>query len=234
MALYRYKGQPTHYTITKECVVTNINTNNVLKGTINKHGYRVYTIQLESGVSKKILAHRMLMETFCPNANSDILTINHIDGNKLNNSLSNLEWCTREDNLKKARETGLNDNKKQPIYAFNDNLELVGSWQSLQELTRMTNFSYTIICHQCHEPVRSKIYGYYWSYSKEPDFQIAEYKNIGVARPIKQLDKNGNLIAIYKSRGEAARALGVNGGHITECCQHKLASYKGYIWEYLE
>lgn len=234
MALYRYKGQLTHYDITEEGIVTNLKTGATLKGSINNHGYLIITITLKSGQTKKIQLHRMLMETFCPNFNSANLTINHIDGNKLNNKLPNLEWCTREENTKKAWEDGLCDNKKQPIYCFNDEKELVGSWASLQDLARMTHYNVGIIAKDCKLEKRGKIYGYYWSFTSDNNFDTIQYPNIGVARPIQQFDLNGNLLATYPSRGAAARKLKINGGHITECCQHRISSYKGYKWEYLK
>lgn len=42
--------------------------------------------------------HRLIMEHFNPIENSNSLVVNHIDGNTLNNNISNLEWCTRKEN----------------------------------------------------------------------------------------------------------------------------------------
>ena len=48
--------------------------------------------------SKHINVHRLVCETFIPN-NSDFTHVNHIDGNRKNNNLSNLEWCTHLQNI---------------------------------------------------------------------------------------------------------------------------------------
>lgn len=78
---------------------------------MNLQGYlNVYSQQ-----DKKALpVHRLVALSFVDNKYPEIRShINHIDGNKLNNKASNLEWCTNAENLKHAWETGLNPlNKK--------------------------------------------------------------------------------------------------------------------------
>lgn len=58
------------------------------------------------GKKKRIRQHRALMETFVENPENKPF-INHKDGNKLNNKLSNLEWCTHRENIDHAKEFGL-------------------------------------------------------------------------------------------------------------------------------
>lgn len=54
-----------------------------------------------------VLVHRLLMITFKPIPNPDDFQVNHIDGNKLNNNIDNLEWVTRQENILHAYQTGL-------------------------------------------------------------------------------------------------------------------------------
>jgi len=77
-----------------------------LKGSIDKYGYRTYRIT-DDRVKKHLKGHRLMLNAWIgPQEN---LVVNHKDGDKLNNALSNLEWCTVAENNQHAISMGLND-----------------------------------------------------------------------------------------------------------------------------
>jgi len=100
------KGYEENYSITPEGVVTNIKTNRVKTATVYSNGYPVVDLYKDNKSSKQLL-HRLLAIHFIPNPENKP-HINHIDGNKLNHSLDNLEWCTHKENVIHAYRTGLN------------------------------------------------------------------------------------------------------------------------------
>ena len=69
----------------------------ILKQNANKYGYLQLGLHKE-GVEKKYLVHRLVAENFLENP-YNYPEINHIDENKQNNSVSNLEWCSRAYNV---------------------------------------------------------------------------------------------------------------------------------------
>ena len=77
----------------------------VLKCTIDNYGYPCVNLY-SNGTIYHIRVHILVAKAFIenPNGYSDI---NHIDGNKQNNSVDNLEWCTRSQNTSHAFKTGL-------------------------------------------------------------------------------------------------------------------------------
>lgn len=77
----------------------------VLKPFVSRCNYEILTLNLD--INKKVLIHRAVLETFNPVENMENLQVNHIDGNKRNNVLSNLEWVTREENMQHAMKKGL-------------------------------------------------------------------------------------------------------------------------------
>lgn len=72
-----------------------------------KNGYIKNSLVLKDGTSKSYFRHRLVMLCFNPIKNSDELQVNHIDGNKTNNFLENLEWCTNQENRIHAVQHGL-------------------------------------------------------------------------------------------------------------------------------
>lgn len=101
------------------------NKNNIiLKSYLNTDGYELikisYTINKKRFfVHKKV--HRLVAEQFIANPKNKP-EVNHKDGNKQNNYVSNLEWCTRQENNKHASDTGLNPH---PIGSKNPNAKLI-------------------------------------------------------------------------------------------------------------
>lgn len=78
----------------------------------NKQGYKEIFLYTENYGRKSFKIHRLVMETFKPIKNSSELQVNHIDGNKSNNDINNLEWCTRSENILHAFKTGLEQKPK--------------------------------------------------------------------------------------------------------------------------
>lgn len=71
----------------------------------SRTGYQL--VNLHYDVERHWLVHRLVMEAFAPVEGMEKLQVNHIDGNKQNNALSNLEWATRESNMQHAMNNGL-------------------------------------------------------------------------------------------------------------------------------
>lgn len=71
----------------------------------NRYGYKAIKM-CKMGNCKRCLVHRLIALAFIPTDNPK-LQINHIDGDKTNNNVNNLEWVTPKENMKHAWETGL-------------------------------------------------------------------------------------------------------------------------------
>ena len=69
-------------------------------------GYPQVTIVSDAGKRTSIRVHRLVALTYIVNE-LDEKYVNHIDGNKLNNNVTNLEWCSHRDNIIHARDMGL-------------------------------------------------------------------------------------------------------------------------------
>lgn len=72
----------------------------------SKDGYWLVQLSLESGERKHHLVHRLVAEKFIPNP-LGLPQVNHKDGDKSNNHVSNLEWCTQSFNMKHSFDAGL-------------------------------------------------------------------------------------------------------------------------------
>lgn len=228
MQLYICNGRATNYyiTTTGECI--NAITNKPLKGQVNRHGYKSYMLSIDGDKIRKY-AHRMVAETYIPNPN-ELQTVNHVDGNKLNNVVENLEWASYSGQARHAIALGLRNTK--PIYCFNDRKELIAEYKNVAAVVELLHYNPNSLRLACEQEVKTLYHGFFWNY--EPCIKsTCENTNTGSAKPVGQYDANGKLIQKYISIADAARKNGYTRTRISECCSGKQRTYKGYSWKYI-
>lgn len=89
-------GVETNYTISDEGEVYNKKTKRKLKGTYKRNEYHTVQLTINNKV-KSIMTHKLVAEAFLPNINN-FPVVHHIDGDKHNNKLENLQWVTVKEN----------------------------------------------------------------------------------------------------------------------------------------
>lgn len=104
--------ETTEVLSTKQRKNTTAGTIKILKQVNNSknpaNNYFIVTLVDSNGKRTNRPIHRLMCETFLPNPDNKA-HVNHIDGNKLNNQLSNLEWATESENSQHAYDTGLSN-----------------------------------------------------------------------------------------------------------------------------
>lgn len=122
------EGCNKEYTIDEYGNVFDIARNTYRKPTITKKGYLRISFFI-NGKQKGKFVHRLVLQTFNPVNGMDNLQVNHIDCNKQNNHISNLEWCTQSENQKHAFKNGLisrqGEKNSQSFLTENDVLEIL-------------------------------------------------------------------------------------------------------------
>lgn len=110
-----------------------------IKTSINSNGYLIAGLWKNSK-SKVVYIHRLLAEHFIPNPHKKKF-VNHIDGNKLNNNLTNLEWVTILENNRHAQEVGLSPETHiaKRVNQYDKSGKLLASYYSYYEAAKAVN-----------------------------------------------------------------------------------------------
>lgn len=129
-------------------------SNRELKCRDDKNGYYRFNI-IFKGNHTTLMMHQVICKAFKENPDNKP-QINHVDGNKKNNHIDNLEWCTCKENIRHAYDSGLCDKTKygnhhlsklKPEDVLYIKRELKSKEKSLAELARMFNVSsHSIYC----------------------------------------------------------------------------------------
>lgn len=91
-----------NYYVTDDGRIWSERTKKFLSFQYDKNGYVKVQMRSIDNKSHRYSVHRLVLENFKPVKNMKNLQVNHKDGNKLNNSLSNLEWVTSKENIHHA------------------------------------------------------------------------------------------------------------------------------------
>lgn len=153
----------------------------ILKKSI-RQGY--YAVKLYKDNNKKTIpVHRIVAKTFLKN-NENKPCVNHIDGNKLNNNVSNLEWCTYSENTLHAYKNGLqkitekqrencremsrlgNEKNKKKVNQYEKNGTFIKQWECISDVYRDLNIKTTSISACCKRK-RKTAGGFIWKYANE-------------------------------------------------------------------
>jgi hypothetical protein len=146
----------------------NWNKERILKYSKNTNKYCSIVLS-KNGVSKTKTIHRLVAKAFLLNPQNKS-QINHIDCNKENNTISNLEWCTSSENNFHRYANGLHfqlkgkDNKlSTAVIQYDLDGNFIKEWESQNEVRRQLGFKQGQISECCHNK-RVTANGYKWKF----------------------------------------------------------------------
>lgn len=156
--------------------VTNKEQIHILHPQKRNNGYMAIMLYKNGKFTNK-LVHRLVAEAFIPNPHGK-KQINHIDGNKENNSIGNLEWCTQSENMTHAFKTGLSKAQSKGKYGSSNpkaiKVDMIDrkTNQIIRQFGSLIDASHYVgaikschICSCCKGKVKSA-YGYKWRYAE--------------------------------------------------------------------
>lgn len=165
-----YEGS---YLVSDKGRVKSLITGRILKPQCCGSGYLKVMLRVSYKVYKNAMIHRLVAEAFIPNPEQK-KTVNHIDGNKCNNEVSNLEWATYSENLKHAYKSGLNywcEGKGKPLKAVlkidAKTNEILGRYPSVGEAARQNGIKYGSSISDCCNGVSRTSFGYIWQFENK-------------------------------------------------------------------
>ena len=146
---------------------TKPNTYVILKQVNNSkspsNNYFIVTLVSSTGKRSNCAVHRLMCTTFLPNPENKA-HVNHKDGNKLNNSLDNLEWATEKENSQHAVNTGLTTYNHiiKTVHQYDLNGTYIASFSSHREACINTGVAYQNIS-KVIRGLRTAAGGFFWS-----------------------------------------------------------------------
>lgn len=149
----------------------------ILKGAKNNMGY-LQVVLCKEGKTKTYLIHKLVALAFLENPDN-LPEINHIDEDKSNNCVSNLEWCNRSYNINYGTHNEkMAKSKSIPILQFSKTGDFIKKWDSGTQIEKELSIKHSNIC-SCIKGRYEVAGNYKWGYEKD-------YKRI----PFKVFDLN--------------------------------------------
>lgn len=132
--IYHGKDLGNYYLVSNTGEIKGVKTGKIRKKNINHEGYYFVCVSLGSRKEKPLIkVHRAVAETFLENLDN-LPVINHKDGNKLNNSVDNLEFCTHQYNTQHAIDNDL--------FVFRQNKKRIIRLSDMKEFNSITEAGY--------------------------------------------------------------------------------------------
>lgn len=210
------------YAINRQGDVLSFHVNRLLSPYIDFYGYPAFGINPDVGNRTIVGKHRLLALAFIPcSDNVDELDVNHVDGNKLNFDIGNLEWATRQWNCVHAYIHGLrNDNLE--IEIMDSFTQEVTHYYSIQEVVRHTGMDAMAVRRRAESSGRIVYYpGIQIKFAKDPTpwtkyedpVKVMGYK--GLPRAVTICYKKTGVSKKFDTLKQAAAELGIKLGTLS-------------------
>lgn len=134
----------------------------ILKANYTKNGYLKVSLS-KNGKLKTFLVHLLVIRTF---AGNNLLYTDHIDCNKSNNNLSNLEYVTPKENTIRAWKNNLVSRKENKIDQYDMDNKFIKTWFNCGDIEKELNINHSNII-KCCKNKRLSAGGYIWKYHIE-------------------------------------------------------------------
>lgn len=223
----------TNYSVSNLGNVRNDNTKKLLSQR-TQQGYKHVTLSIDKK-QKSCRVHRLVAYAFIDNPDNKPY-VNHIDCNRSNNNVNNLEWVTPSENSRKAVEEGrylINNSHLRAVTQYDLNGKKMRTFESATEAARQLKLQQSKIT-ECCKGNRKRTGDFQWRYADEEYKQLSPIKKenrpgIKVAR----CDDDLNILQIYNSYREAANDINGTYQAIAAICNGNTVNihHKGWRWK---
>lgn len=162
------KGFEGRYTINEQGNIYSIKRKKFLKSRVQKSGY-IYVTLCKNYKQYNFMLHRLIANTFILNPDKKPC-VNHKDGNKLNNKISNLEWCSYSENIKHAFDNnlinlpkGIHHHNSKKVGQYTKKGQLIKIWDSVADAARYLQCNPDCINRTCRG-IRKTYLKFVWNY----------------------------------------------------------------------
>ncbi len=215
------------YSISNYGSVRNDKTGKILKLAIDRYGY--YKINLREKLKNRYATvHRLVAETFIPN-HENKPQVNHKDGNKLNNTLDNLEWVTNAENVIHAYENKLNKNANH-VKLINIENDTTLYFISIKSLGKWLNIYPSVLVPMIKYSDINPIYGKFVIEILDESTLQTVSNTLNFGKKVFVLDHVTKNITCYSSILNASYHLGIRS--LSNLNREKIITKIGYTVSY--
>ena len=160
-----YENLRDYYYLKDKLMIVSCNNGEVeLKSRLNSSGYVSYPLITKDGKQSTVLLHRVIAIALIDNLNG-YNEVNHIDENKLNNSIENLEWCTHMYNCNYGtRIKRYSEKRMKPVKQYDTDGKLITIHSSVIAATKRMGLNSKSAITNCIAGRSKTCLGYRWKY----------------------------------------------------------------------